>query len=41
MRPGGLGVYIMREVMDRVEYDTAHVRGTELRMTKLLPGRKP
>lgn len=36
VRPGGLGVHIMREVMDRIEYDTSHTRGTELRMTRFL-----
>jgi len=36
VRPGGLGVHIIRKVMDEVEYDTGHDVGTELRMTKFL-----
>ena len=36
IRPGGLGVHIIRGVMDRVEYDTHHTHGTELRMTRFL-----
>ena len=36
VKPGGLGVHIIREVMDSVEYDTHHAHGTELRMTKSL-----
>ncbi|MDD4889431.1 MAG: ATP-binding protein [Phycisphaerae bacterium] len=34
IRPGGLGVHIMRSVMDRVEYRKRGVAGMELRMTK-------
>lgn len=36
IRPGGLGVHIMRSVMDRVEYRKRGVTGMELRMTKQL-----
>ena len=36
IRPGGLGVHIIRSIMDRVEYDTRHTHGTELRMTRFL-----
>ena len=36
VRPGGLGVHIIRKVMDEVTYDTRHDVGTELKMTKLL-----
>ena len=36
IRPGGLGLHIMRGVMDRIEYDTHHTQGTELRMTRFL-----
>ena len=34
--PGGLGVFIIREVFDIVEY-TPQVRGTRLTLEKLLP----
>jgi len=37
IRPGGLGVHFMREIMDEVVYDTSVDVGTELRMTKHLP----
>ncbi len=36
IKPGGLGVHIISEVMDEVEYDTRHAVGTELKMTKFL-----
>ena len=36
IRPGGLGVHIIRGVMDLIEYDTRHAHGTELRMTRFL-----
>jgi len=36
LRPGGLGVYIMHECMDRVEYRQAEGGGTLLTMTKRL-----
>ena len=36
VRPGGLGVHIIREIMDEVTYDTGHEVGTELKMTKFL-----
>ncbi len=36
VKPGGLGVHIINEVMDEVEYDTRHAVGTELKMTKFL-----
>ena len=36
-RPGGLGVYIMHECMDRVEYRRAEGGGTLLTMAKRLP----
>lgn len=39
IRPGGLGVHIIHECMDRVEYLPADDgRGTTLRMHKALPG---
>ncbi len=34
VRPGGLGVHIMRSVMDRVEYRKRGLLGMELRMIK-------
>ena len=34
VRPGGLGVHIMRSVMDRVEYRKRGLTGMELSMTK-------
>lgn len=34
VRPGGLGVHIMREVMDLVEYTKRPVKGMRLRMRK-------
>ena len=37
IRPGGLGVHFMREIMDEVVYDTDVDVGTELRMTKKIP----
>ena len=36
IRPGGLGVHIIRGVMDLIEYDTRHDHGTELKMTRFL-----
>ena len=36
IRPGGLGVHIMRECMDKVEYTRAKGGGTLLRMFKKL-----
>lgn len=37
IRPGGLGVHFIREIMDEVVYDTNREVGTELRMTKSRP----
>lgn len=37
IRPGGLGVHIMRSVMDRVDYRKRGVAGMELVMTKRIP----
>ena len=34
VRPGGLGVHIMRQIMDEVIYETPEGGGTRLRMTK-------
>ena len=37
VRPGGLGVHFIREIMDAVAYEPTHGVGTVLRMTKRLP----
>ncbi len=37
VRPGGLGVHIMQQCMDRVEYHREEEGGTLLTMTKSLP----
>ena len=37
IRPGGLGVHFMREIMDEVTYDQSPEVGTILHMTKALP----
>ena len=35
VRPGGLGCYFIREIMDEVTYDVStHARGTELKLVK-------
>jgi anti-sigma regulatory factor (Ser/Thr protein kinase) len=39
VRPGGLGVYLMHEIMDIVEYDHSKKVGTELRMVKKIKNR--
>lgn len=36
VKPGGLGTYFMREIMDTVEYCTNREKGTLLTMTKKL-----
>jgi len=36
IRPGGLGVFLMQEIMDEVCYDSSCEVGTELRLTKYL-----
>jgi anti-sigma regulatory factor (Ser/Thr protein kinase) len=38
IRPGGLGVHFIRQIMDEVVYDQSHEVGTELRMTKSMSG---
>lgn len=35
-RPGGLGLPLIRSVMDEVEFDLSHDRGTTLRLVKYL-----
>jgi len=36
VRPGGLGVHMIRRAMDEVDYDTTHRVGTEIHMVKYL-----
>jgi serine/threonine-protein kinase RsbW len=36
-RRGGLGVHLMKSLMDRVEYSIAPGKSNELRLTKYLP----
>ncbi len=38
LRPGGLGVHIMKSVFDEVEYDISQEVGTVLRMRKRIDG---
>ena len=38
IRPGGLGVHIIREVMDEVVYSKRETKGMRLTMTKHAPG---
>jgi len=38
VRPGGLGIFFIREIMDEVTYDTSQSVGTELRLVKYKPG---
>jgi anti-sigma regulatory factor (Ser/Thr protein kinase) len=40
IRPGGLGVHIMMECMDVVDYSPAEGGGTRLTMVKTVPARK-
>jgi serine/threonine-protein kinase RsbW len=37
-RRGGLGVYLMKSLMDKVEYSIAPGKANEVRLTKYLPG---
>jgi sigma-B regulation protein RsbU (phosphoserine phosphatase) len=41
VRPGGLGLHIIRQTMDEVEFDLSPPEGTELRMVKYRPGCGP
>lgn len=34
IKPGGLGMHFIQEIMDKVEYDTSHEVGTEMILTK-------
>jgi anti-sigma regulatory factor (Ser/Thr protein kinase) len=40
IRPGGLGVHFIREIMDDAVYDPTPATGTELRMTKKVTPRE-
>lgn len=37
VRPGGLGVYLIQEIMDEVKYEQRESKGMRLTMCKLLP----
>ena len=37
LRPGGRGLFLIREIMDEVSYEPRQPRGTRLRMRKRLP----
>jgi len=39
LKPGGLGVYFIRKIMDKVEYDVSDSGCTRLRLTMLLQAR--
>lgn len=41
VKGGGLGIYFMKTIMDKLEYNTAHAEGNELIMAKFKPGKKP
>ena len=34
VKPGGLGIHMIKSVMDEVDYDCSHEVGTEIHMTK-------
>ena len=38
IRPGGLGVYFIRRIMDEVDFDVSNEQFTCLRLVKFLPG---
>ncbi|GAB4341439.1 MAG: hypothetical protein Kow0099_18160 [Candidatus Abyssubacteria bacterium] len=38
--PGGLGIHMMRKIMDTLEYDCSHECGTELHMVKYVRSRE-
>jgi len=40
IKPGGLGVHIIRSVMDEIDYTTAEPAGMQLRMVKYLKNRQ-
>jgi anti-sigma regulatory factor (Ser/Thr protein kinase) len=40
VRPGGLGVHLIRSVMDVVDYDSSPARGSRLTLAKYLPTNK-
>lgn len=40
IKPGGLGVHIIKSVMDVVEYDNSIDDGNQLLLAKYLPGKK-
>ncbi len=40
IRPGGLGVHLIKSTMDMVNYDNSFEVGNQLTMAKYLPGKK-
>jgi len=40
IKPGGLGVFFMKKIMDKVEYDTKPKKVTRLIMSKKIPNKK-
>jgi anti-sigma regulatory factor (Ser/Thr protein kinase) len=40
LRPGGLGTYFMKNILDGIEYKNRPGGGNEITMTKYLPGRQ-
>ena len=38
LRPGGLGVFFIRKIMDEVEFDVSNTSFTRLKLVKYLPG---
>ena len=41
IRPGGLGIYIMNQVMDSVKYDCSSPKRNQISMTKRLKPKQP
>ena len=39
-KPHGLGIYLLKTIVDQVKYNTNHVRGNELIFTKYLKARR-
>ena len=39
-KPRGLGIYFMKTIMDKVEYNTSHLVGNELVLIKYKPSQK-
>ena len=39
-KPHGLGIYLLKTIVDKVKYNTNHTRGNELILTKYLKARR-